>query len=415
MADEVAVIAAGVFVLTFVLLSVRSIRSYRLDRPAVALFGAALMIAFGVVSPADATAALEDGLGVLILLLGMMLLVAGLDVCGFFDLVALRIAEQSQSQLHFLVLLFLTTAVLSALVLNDTIVLLMTPIVVKTCRTLRIKAVPFLVGLALAANIGSVATPVGNPQNAYIAIAGGIPFATFTLALLPVAALSLGIGLAFVWLAFRRDLAGRVEGFEEARKAAPAIVQRRGLFLTLAILSGTVAAFSLSTPPMLPFVALVGGALVLLLLPALAHATPRTLFEKVDWSILILFLGLFIVMKGVETSGLLQGILAGFGGAGVTADVWRLSAATAVVSNLVSNVPAVLLLAPAVTETRMWLALAASSTLAGNATILGAAANIIVAQVAAKAGADISMKDFMKAGLPTALATVIVAALVLSL
>ena len=410
-------VGTAIFVLTFVLLSVRSIRSYRLDRPAVALFGAALMLATGVVSPRDATTAIEDGLGVLLLLLGMMLLVAGLDVCGFFDLVARRIAEVSRSQLHFLSLLFVSTAILSALVLNDTIALLMTPIVVKTCRTMRVSAAPFLVSLALAANIGSVATPVGNPQNAYIAIRAGIPFGTFALRLLPVAAVSLVIGLLIVRFAFRHELSDRVVGFEEARKAAPVIVEPRGLRLTLAVVVGTVAAFSLAPPDALPYVALVGGSLVLLLLPALVHTTPRTLFEKVDWSLLILFLGLFIVMKGMETSKLLDEITNRMGGGTLGSDVWRLTGASAVTSNLVSNVPAVLLLSPLVPVARdsLWLALAASSTLAGNATILGAAANMIVVQVAAKAGAEVSMKDFVKAGLPTAVVTVILAAAWLSL
>ena len=418
MADGTVYLAAGIFVLTFALLSIRSIRSYRLDRPAVALFGAALMLAFGIVTPAQALAAID--LNVLLLLLGMMLLVAGLDVCGFFDLVSRRVAEVSRSQVHFLTLLFASTAILSALVLNDTIVLLMTPIVVKACRTLKVNAVPYLVGLALAANIGSVATPVGNPQNAYIAIRGGLPFATFTGHLFLVAALSLLVGLAVVMLVFRRDLAAKVVAFEEARKAAPVILHRRGLAFTLAVVVGTVAAFSLTSPDTLPFAALTGGALVLLVLPAIARTTPRTLFEKVDWSILILFLGLFVVMEGVRTSGLLAEILARFGGNGPATDVWRLSGTAAVVSNLVSNVPAVLLLspfvaaAPAAAQQSLWLGLAASSTLAGNATILGAAANIIVVQVAAKAGAEVSMKDFVKAGLPTALLTLVLAATLLS-
>ncbi len=414
MADARTYVAAAIFVGTFVLLSVRSIRSYRLDRPAAALFGAALMLAFGIVTPKDALDAIN--LNVILLLLGMMLLVAGLDVCGFFDLVSRRIAVSSRSQFHFLTLLMGATAILSALVLNDTIVLLMTPIVVKTCRTLKVNAVPFLVALALAANIGSVATPVGNPQNAYIAIRGEIPFATFTAALLPVAVASLAVGLAIVWLVFRRDLAAPVSVFAEAEKAVPVIVQRRGLALTVAAVVGTVAAFAVSAPDMLPFAALIGGSVVLLVLPALAHTTPRTLFEKVDWSILILFLGLFIVMKGVETN-LLAEVQGALGGPAVSNDIWRFSGLSAVLSNLVSNVPAVLLLAPLVppASVRLWLALAASSTLAGNATILGAAANIIVVQVAAKAGVDVSMKDFVKAGLPTALATLVLAAFFLSL
>jgi Na+/H+ antiporter NhaD/arsenite permease-like protein len=197
-------------------------------------------------------------------------------------------------------------------------------------------------------------------------------------------------------------------------------VNRRGLALTLAVVVGTVAAFSMASPEMLPFAALIGGAIVLLVLPAIAHTTPRSLFVKVDWSILILFLGLFIVMKGVETSGLLGEIVARIGG-GASLDAWRLSGVSAVLSNLVSNVPAVVLLAPLVASAplagqgTLWLALAASSTLAGNATILGAAANIIVVQVAAKAGVEVSMKDFVKAGLPTALLTLALAGTLLSL
>jgi Na+/H+ antiporter NhaD/arsenite permease-like protein len=322
--------------------------------------------------------------------------------------------EVSRSQVHFLVLLVLATAVLSALVLNDTIVLLMTPVVVKTCRTMRVNAVPYLVGEALAANIGSVATEVGNPQNAYIAVQSGIPFVSFTIAMLPIAAASLAVAIAVLLVVFRRDLAVKVTDFREATRAAPVLVHRRGLALTLAVVAGTVAAFFLTTSQMLPFAALAGGAVVLLLLPAVARTTPRSLFERVDWSVLVLFLGLFIVMEGVRTTGLVGRIVDAFGGG--ASDVWGLSALSALLSNLISNVPAVLLLAPVVTaapfaqQPDLWLALAASSTLAGNATILGAAANIIVVQVAAKAGQEVTIRDFVRAGLPTALATLAIAA-----
>ncbi|MBI4416735.1 MAG: anion transporter [Euryarchaeota archaeon] len=413
MADGALYLAAGVFVATYVLLSLRSVRGYRLDRPAVALFGGALMLAFGIVTPSDALAAIN--LDVLLLLLGMMLLVAGLDVCGFFDLVARKTIDYARTQVAFLALLMLATAVLSALVLNDTIVLLMTPIVIKTCRAMGINQVPFLVGEALAANIGSVATEVGNPQNAYVAIQSRIPFVEFTAVLLPVAAASLVVGFLATWLAFRRDLAKPVADPAAARKAIPVLVHRRGLALTITVVSATVVAFFLSTSAMLPFVALIGGSIVLLVLPAVARTTPRALFEKVDWSVLILFIGLFVLIEGVKTSGLLAELVRLFGGAG-TGTVWGLSGIAAVLSNLVSNVPAVLLLAPTVVlapaadQRGLWLALAASSTLAGNATIIGAAANIIVLQVASKAGAEVTFREFVKAGLPTSVATVAIAA-----
>src|SRR3972149_6463005 len=152
MADATLYLATGIFVASFALLSIRSIRGKRIDRPAVALFGAALMLAFGIVSPQQALAAIN--LDFILLLLGMMLLVAGLDVCGFFDLVSRKLVESSRSQIHFLGLLLVVTAVLSALVVNDTVVLLMTPIVARTCATMRVNPVPFLVGEALAANVG---------------------------------------------------------------------------------------------------------------------------------------------------------------------------------------------------------------------------------------------------------------------
>src|SRR5438132_221111 len=277
------------------------------------MLGGALMLVLGVLTPADALLAIN--LDVLLLLVGMMVLVAGLDVCGFFDLVSSRIALQAKSQVWFLAWLMIATAALSALVLNDTIALLVTPVVVRSARALRVNPVPYLVAVAIAANVGSVATEVGNPQNAFIAIRSGIPFLTFTAYLLPVTIVCLAIAIAGVRLAFRRDLAAPIAG----AVAGPIVpLQRRGLTLA-------------------------------------------------------------------------------FGVAAV--------------------VPAVLLLAEVVPQgsTQLWLALGASSTLAGNATILGAACNVIVVQVASREGVSVTMKDFVKAGLPVTAATLIVSTVLIAL
>jgi len=413
--DYTLAAATAIFLATYVMISVRRFGRLPMDRPAVALLGGALMVVAGVLPPREAIAAVN--LDVLLLLVGMMILVSGLDVCGFFDFVSTRIAARAKSQVSFLAWLMVATAFLSALVLNDTIALLVTPVVVRTTRALRVNPIPYLVAVAIAANVGSVATQVGNPQNAFIAIESGIPFLTFTAILLPVTIVCLALSIGLVWLAFRRDLE---EPLGRAAVLPPARLQRSGLRLTLVVLAAVVGAFFLSTPGYLPLIALAGGALVLFFLPFVSTATARVLVAKVDWTIILFFVGLFVLLKGVEVSGLSQGIQAAFTDAfgGQTGGLVWLTGLSALLSNLISNVPAVLLLAQVVQgaggSNQMWLALASSSTLAGNATILGAAANVIVVQIAARDGVDVSMKDFVKAGLPVTIATLVVSTLLLA-
>jgi len=408
--------ATAVFLLTYVLISLRNIGRFPLERPAVAMLGAALMLVLGVLTPTGAIAAIN--LDVILLLVGMMVLVSGLDVCGFFDFVSSRLASRARSQTSFLVWLMLATAFLSALVLNDTIALLVTPVVVRATRALRVNPVPYLVAVAVAANVGSVATQVGNPQNAYIAIRSQIPFLTFTAYLLPVAAACLAVSVVVVWIAFRRDLATPIR---RRPPLPPVRLQRTGLAVTVGITTAVAIAFFASTPNWLPLIALAGGAFVLFFLPFVSTATPRTLVSKVDWSIVLFFIGLFIVLEGVRTSGLSDVIQDGFTAAsGDRAGglVW-LAGLSALLSNLISNVPAVLLLSEVVDGAggplQLWLGLAASSTLAGNATILGAACNVIVVQVAARDGVTVSMKDFVKAGLPVTLATLLLSTALLAI
>ena len=371
------------------------------------------MLVLGILPPRDALASIN--LDVLLLLLGMMLLVSGLEACGFFDVVSVQIAARARTPRSFLAALMIVTAALSALVLNDAIALLMTPIVLRATRSLRTNPTPYLVGLAVSANIGSVATEVGNPQNAYVAIASGIPFVTFTFVLLPVALVSLALAIVLMGVAFRSQLAVPLD-----RTALPGPVpfRRGGLALSLAVTAAVVAAFFVASPDWLPLVALAGGSFVLFFLPLVSPTSARALLGKVDWSILLFFVGLFVLLAGVESSGLSESIRSAFSGlaGGGLGGVPSLVGLTAVLSNLFSNVPAVLLLAHAVPPAtpQMWLALASSSTLAGNATILGAACNVIVVQLAAREGVEISMRDFVKAGLPITLATLGVAVVLLS-
>ena len=410
--------AAAIFVATYVLISVQKIGRFRFERPAAAMLGAALMIAFGVVGPMEAVGAID--LDVLVLLLGMMLLVAGLDACGFFDHVSLWIARRARTQTEFLWTLMLATAVLSALVLNDAIALLMTPIVVRACRGMALDPVPFLVGEGIAVNVGSVATEVGNPQNAFIGIHSGIPFLEYALFMVPITAACLAVSIGVVRLAFRHRLAGPIPARPPHDTLVP--IHRPGLAFTLVVLIASVVMFFASVPAWLPAVALAGGSVVLFGLPLVNRgASARGILGKVDWSILLFFIGLFVVIAGVESSGLRETIQAGFTAltGGTEGGVWWLSGLAAVLSNLVSNVPAVLLLAQVVGaaptgQRTLWLTLAASSTLAGNATILGAAANVIVVQAASRQGVEISFREWFRAGLPATVATLVLATALLA-
>ena len=428
-------LALVIFLLTYVLISVRRFGKFNLERPAVALFGAALMVLFGVVAADQAFASIQ--LDILGLLLGMMIIVVSLEVCGFFTWVSVKMIRASKNQFQFLILVMSVTALLSALILNDTVVLLFTPIVIKACRLIKANPVPFLVAEAIAANIGSVATPVGNPQNAFIATQSHITFAEFTSKLLPVTLLCLLVAMLLVWIVFRNQLRdgsernGRywlcersrpIDAEEAIGEIAPEPVHR-SVFLVLGALALVFVGFVLSPYIKLPLamVAFIGGAFVLMFLPFFNRSVqPVEVLRKVDWTLLIFFVGLFVVLKGVETSGLLAEMMTTFqtgSGSGLTS-IPGLTAFCAILSNLISNVPAVMLLSPfvaSVGNNNLWLALVTSSTLAGNATILGAAANVIVVETGNKMGVEVSLWQFMKAGLPITIITLLISVVLLGM
>jgi Na+/H+ antiporter NhaD/arsenite permease-like protein len=432
-------VALAIFLVTYALISIRRFPRIKVERPAAALIGAALMIVLGVVSPGQAMDAIN--MDIVILLVGMMVLVAGLELCGFFEWVSLLMIRHSRDQFTFLVLTMAVTGSLSALVLNDTVVLLFTPIIIRTCRLLKSNPVPFLVAEAIAANIGSVATAVGNPQNAYIATQSGISFAEFSARLLPVAAVCMLVAIAILYVVYRKDISqGRAQEFrrrilrdgwvafrDELVKGDAATTsgikrlkeRRLGLYALVGITGLTFAAFVLSHVVNTPIavIALVGGAAALFTVPVLTDVKAKDILVGVDWSIILFFVGLFIVIEGVKTSSLLSEIerfFPGFWSGSVPSIAW-LSALSAFLSNLVSNVPAVMLLSEMIPvhQSDLWLALASSSTLAGNATILGAAANIIVAEKAEGMGVEVNFWRFTLVGFPIAMATLFVSTVML--
>lgn len=430
--QTITLIALLIFVPTYILISVRNLKLFVLERYTVALFGGALMVLLGVISTTQALEAID--LNIIALLLGMMLMVVGLELCGFFDWVSIQIVQRAKNHFQLLIMIMLVTAVLSALILNDTVVLLFTPIVIKTCRAIKANPVPFLIAEAVSANIGSVATPVGNPQNAFIAIQSGIGFNQFFITLFPVAVLSLLSAFILIWIVFRKDFidgkgtnggisGSKTIGREQALRTMGEVDVHRSIYALLAILALVFLGFVFSNDTGVPIsmVALMGGVSALFILPMINHRVEaRTMVYKVDWTLLLFFIGLFVLLKGVAVSGLLDTMIDTFksisnGGIG---NIIGLSTFSAILSNLISNVPAVMLLAPFVSslaDPSLWLALAASSTLAGNATILGAAANVIVVEKANVEGIEVGLFQFMKAGIPITFVTLVISSVLLSI
>jgi Na+/H+ antiporter NhaD/arsenite permease-like protein len=351
------------------------------------------MIACAVLSLEDAYRAID--LDTITLLLGMMIVVANLRLSGIFRLVAGWMAARAHHPLLLLTAIAVVTGVLSAFLVNDTICLVMTPIVVATTRALDRNPVPYLLAVAMASNVGSVATITGNPQNMLIGTVSGLPYATFTAALAPVAGVGLIATIALVALVYRREFFTR----ERLGTAivAPARVHRHLAAKSVVVTLAMVALFFAGQP--VAKVALVGGGLLLFT----RIVKPAKVYREIDGPLLVMFAGLFVVVAGLEKSVLTTDVVAQARGWRL-GDPWLLGLVTAGLSNLVSNVPAVLVLKPFVAQVadpqRAWLVVAMASTLAGNLTLIGSVANLIVAERARRDGVIVRFWDYAKVGVP---------------
>jgi Na+/H+ antiporter NhaD/arsenite permease-like protein len=391
-------IAMGVATVTLAGVAFGRLPFVPLDRAGFALVGAAALLVAGVVDLHGA-AALVDA-EVLVLLFGLMLLNEALAEAGAFRALTRWATRRATSPFALLVALTLAAGVLSALFLNDTIALMLTPLVVATARAVGARPLPYLLALATAANVGSVATVTGNPQNLIVAVQGGIGFVPFAAALAPVALVGLAVVVAVIAVVHRRDLFG-VRLAPSATPAAPP-APRRPLAIAVGWAVVLLAAFLAGAP--VATAALAVGAGVLL---TAGPASGRVL-ARVDVSLLTLFAGLFVVVGALGTTGVTEAVAAALG-ASWTTGVARLTVLAAVASNLFSNVPAVLLLAPLVDATgggrTAYLTLAMASTLAGNLTLVGSIANLIVAEGARRAGERVGFGAYLRVGVPITLAT----------
>ena len=401
-----AVYAAIIFVLTYLLITVQKIPGIKLDRPAGVSIGAILMVLAGVLTLDEAYAFID--LDTLAFLLGMMILIAYLGLSGFFGLVASWIVRVSGNTSRMLLLVVFSSGILSALFVNDTICLLFTPIILTATKSVGVNPVPFLIAVATASNIGSVATVTGNPQNMFIGIRSGIPFLTFLAKMLPISLIGLFLNYAIIRLFYSKEINRKTispNGIHKIKLNKLLLVKSLGVLIVVFLL------FIYGIP--YPFAALLGAALILLI----GVIEPKLAFREVNWTLLLFFAGLFVVMGGVEKSGLSE-ILFEKASPLFEFNSWKgtlsISAIVLVLSNLVSNVPAVMLFAPHVSSfpnpENIWLVLAMASTLAGNFTLVGSVANLIVAEIAKEGGVKMGFWEYFKLGAPLTIITTLAGA-----
>ena len=395
--------AAIIFAASYLALAIGRIPGLSIDRAGIALVGAGLMVASGALPLEDAYKAVD--LDTITLLLGMMIVVASLRLSGFFAIANAWVRTHARRPLVLLVAIVAFSGVFSAFLVNDAICLVLTPLVLELTLALRRRPVPYLLAVAMASNVGSTATITGNPQNIMIGSFSHIPYSKFALALGPVALLGLIVTVALIALFHRAEFAGA------AQLQAPRPHIQINLVLVIRALLATlimIALFFFGIGPAKAAIIIAG----LLLLTR--RVKSRRVYAEIDWSLLLMFAGLFIIVAGARHALASPGIIAAVGRLHLE-QVPVLSGVTAALSNLVSNVPAVLMLKPFVETLKdrdtAWLTVAMASTLAGNFTVLGSIANLIVVQRAAASGVEIGFWDYFKVGAPLTLITLAIGTL----
>jgi Na+/H+ antiporter NhaD/arsenite permease-like protein len=371
-----------------------------LDRTGVALLGAILLIVAGAVTPEEAWRAVD--VPTLGLLFGLMVVSAQFRLGGFYSHFTRRLAQLRLEPAGLLALIIASSGLLSAFLSNDIICLVMAPVLVAGCLERRLNPVPFLLALACAANVGSAATLIGNPQNMLIGQVLQLDFLVYSLQALPPALLGLVVVWAVIVSVYRHRWALQLEA-PELQLRPFSRWQTGKAFAVLAVL---VVAFLTGRWPR---EVLALGAAALLLTSRRMHS--RDMLQLVDWQLLVLFGGLFVVNHALQQTGAPAALVADLRAWGIDlAQPGWLMAAIAVLSNVVSNVPAVMLLLPFADHPLGGPVLAVFSTLAGNLLIVGSIANIIVVDQAARLGIEISWREHARVGVPVTLLSLAVSA-----
>lgn len=393
-------VAAGylVFAVSYVVFALGKFPGFKIDRPGMAIIGAVLMVAFGVVTAQQALGSID--FATLVLLFSMMLVVGCLRISGFFDWITEHLVARLTAH-NLLPATIFITGILAAFFVNDIICLVMVPFALTAARRMGLKPMPYLLAVATASNIGSVATITGNPQNMLIGSYSGLSYRYFLAHLGPIAVIGLFIDWLLIrWLCGMEPASGEV-GVES--QAQP-LIHLRSLRKPAIVIALVLGGFLGGVPPAM--MAAMGAALMLIT----RTREPRQVYDEVDWGLLVFFVGLFLIVGGAEHAGLNHD-LSQLASRLNLENIGIFTGITALFSNLVSNVPAVMLLKSVVPSFHNprngWMVLSMASTLAGNLTITGSVANLIVVE-RARDEVHIGFWDYSRVGIPVTLLTLAV-------
>lgn len=393
-----------IFCITYAGIAIGGIPGLALDRTGIALLGAIAMLVFSAVTPAEALSSID--FSSLILLYGLMIVSAQFRLSGFYALIAGKIGKIKTSPEKFLLVIMLATAALSAFLTNDIVCLAFTPVIITAVIARSLNPVPYCIACAVSANIGSAATIIGNPQNMLIGQTGALGFGAFTLWNLVPVVLSLAAAYLFMLFMFKEKLSSELPtaDVKERRTGSELYSNRQSIKGAIVLLA--VLVFFFTPVPRELTVATAAGFLLL-------SRTVKSieLLAKVDWNLITLFCGLFIVIEGISKTGIPLSVVSGLESHGFSIhNGFILTAASSILSNIVSNVPAVMLIIPHLDKTNPseWYALAASSTFAGNFITIGSIANLIVFQIASTFGVKISFIEHARIGIPVTILSLLI-------
>ncbi len=398
----VTALVVGIFSATYVLIAVRRLRLVPIGRPAGALVGAVLMVAVGALTPAQSYAAIDGD--TLLLLFGTMALTVYLDRAHFFAVLAEVLLKRCRTGFGLLATLALASGLLSALLVNDTVCVFMTPLVIAACQRARLPLGPYLIALPTSANVGSAASLVGNPQNMIIGSMSGYGFGDFMLHAGPAAIAGLLVNVALLYVFYGRHLPRELP----PPVNAPAVTRGARLGWVVAVSLLVVVGYFAGLH--MGYTTLAGVALLILG----ERAEPREVFARVDWSLLLFFAALFVVVAALERTGLIAAVwqhASAYMGLDTVGGAAAFTGLLAALANLVSNVPAVLLAGPYLSQQGAaplgWVLLSYVTTVAGNLTLVGSVANLIVAE-RAKHVYGLGFVEYLRFGAAATVATLLV-------
>ncbi|MEM1994733.1 MAG: SLC13 family permease [Nitrososphaerales archaeon] len=421
------ILAVVIFLGTYAAIAFRNVRGSGLPIWASMLVGAVAMVFSGVIEVSEAYRAIN--LEVIVFLFSMFTFVTAMDVSGMLEDLAAKLFLKAKKPEDIVYLTFFVFGLASAVLMNDTLALMGTPIMISLAKKMRISSKPLLITLAFSVTIGSALTPMGNPQNLLIALVSGLsaPVLTFVLYLaLPTLANLFLTSLVIRWV-YRREFRLARKSFtqlidlevtlKETRVSDPLLAKQTAATLTLTVVGIVLINIFESMGAKIPLgiseVSLFGATMLLLL-----SSRRREILKRLDWSVLVLFAGLFVLMQGVMKAGIiaqLSAYLPQLNRDNLSYSLIAILASSILLSQLVSNVPMVALYLPMMkaagyggSDALAWVALAGGSTLAGNLTLIGAASNLIIVEEAESRGHTLGFFEFLKIGLPVSALNMVV-------